>query len=690
MKVQKYLKQCWEYFKKNYFSVIVVLALVMLLIMIIDNRDIQKIKGDDITETVKISVSVLISMLGFSVSIYVFLNNTFQNRKNGNELEMQIIDLFQKEKKRALGISIIYSFAAILTECLILINKEFVLDFVRDLEKQGAQTKQAYIYMVILGGVLIITLINIYKLAVFTYGVINYEDGMKKLAKKEIGIYDTNNCYQKISKGEFLNLVNNIEVLVERLIQNHMHAKISTANDTNLKRAICDGITEAGELNTRENLARDYKEIITYRNLLLQETSITDSTYVAMGDQVRSVMNRLFQNYLKNELLTEINISNIKIVKANLEKTSFSNSSLQGIQFVGKANLLNADFRDSTINGVIFENAECENINFSNCKLIDVKFNVNMKLQRAIFANADLSGMGDIGPEDKEGALLKFEHANFKGANLTHQDIYNVCFDFADLTNTRFMDSKIGISAQKDRNVTFKYANMERADLIRCIIERCDFMNASLNHAVFTYGKIRNVNFAECKLNDANFAEGSINNCDFEKTYCTNFSMKGAIVTNTRFTYAIMASADMSGAEFRDACFNDAVCRNTLWIRIHIEKASFERCVLANARIVGDSEKMAHIERSSFIYADLSNSAIANIEFCNCDFSEADFSRARLINVRFIDCKNLDTVITEGLWAAKVSYGGSCPSKLRKGEYEWRYGKEEENNIYENSRCNLQ
>ncbi len=670
MKIQgalkKGMKKIRDFFLENLLSMVIILLLISLCVLIWKFR---MANYKDIVEAVKISVTVLISMLGFSVSIYVFLNNTFQNRRGSNELEKEIIDSFQIQKRKALGVSVVYSMVAISAECMIVAVEGPMTAF---LINNPPQLKKV-VYFVIIIGIFAITLLNVYRLGVFTYKVIDYEEGLKWLAKREINTYRKDSCYERMSKGEFLNLVNNIEVLIERLICNHLHAKISTAYDTNLKRAICDGITESGDITTREQLAEDYKSIIDYRNLLLQDVSIVDSADVAMGDQVKSVMNRLFQNYLRSELLTGVNISNLNIQEANLEKASFSNSSLQKIEFVGNTNLANTDFRDSTINAVSFSEANCENINFSGCKLIGVRFNAKMKLHRAIFKDADLSSMGDIGPLDKEGDWIEFKHSNFSCANLTHQDIYNVCFDFSDFTNVRLVDSKIGKSAQKENNTTFQYADMEKADLLRCDIKRCDLQNANLNSATFTYADIAKSNFSECRLNNANFSKSVINDCKFEKSYCTNFSMKGTILKNSQFTYAIMTSADMSGAQLSNVEFNDAVCRNTLWVRTQIEQSNFERCVLANARIVGDAEHRIRISGCNFSYTDLSNSAIANIEFCNCNFLGVDFTNARLINTRFLDCQNLNTAVSEGIWLAEVSFDGKQKSILEKGKQHWRY-----------------
>lgn len=671
MKALEYGKKVGKLFctflKKNIYSVTAGATLIILAVM---GCNSQGIEFGDLVEVVKISVTVLISMLGFSVSIYVFLNNTFQSRRNSNELEKEIIEKFQTQKRYSLGISIIFSVIAITGECTAVAFGESI-----DSHLQNMQNSQLSlgVYFSVIAIFVIITVLNVYKLGHFTYGVINYEEGLLRLAKKEMNAYSEDNCNEKVTKGEFLNLVNNIEVLVERLIRNHLHAKISTAYDTNLKRAICDGITEAGEISTRENLAKEYKEIIDYRNLLLQDVSIMDSVNVAMGDQVKSVLNRLFQNYFNNELLTGVSISNLVISEANLEKASFSDSSLKKIKFERKTILNNADFRNSTLNDVSFSEAECENINFSGCKLINIKLNTKMNLQRAIFTNADLSSMGDIGPQDKEGSPLEFSHANFASANMTHQDIYNVCFDYADLSGTRLVDSKIGASAQKENNAKFVYADMEKADLLRCIIERSNFQNANLNGATFIDAKISNTDFSECRVKGANFSKSVIKDCKFEKSYCANFSMKGTIIEKTSFRYAIMMSADLTGAQLEDVHLEDAVCRDTLWVRTQIKKSYFERCVLANARIVGDATQRVCIRDCKFLYTDLSNCAIANIEFRDCDFKGADFTNARLINVLFLNCENLDTAVSEKIWLAGVAFEGSRKTELEKGNQNWRY-----------------
>lgn len=661
--------------KNKFSSFLGICLLIVIIALIFEKKPLPNFSN--VVDTLKVSVTVLISMMGFSVSIYVFLNTTLQNRRNTSPIEKEIILLFQQRRKKRLGISIVYTICIVFIEITIILYKAQLKDWVNTIHMFSSNTicLSAIIICIIL------TFINIILLGYFTYGIINYDDGLKALAIEERAKHTDVSYYESINKGDFLNLVNNIEVITERLIENHMHAKTSNAYESSFKRAICDGITDAGDIKTREKLAKDYKEIIEYRNLLLQDSSIEDSTKVGMGDDIKSVMNRLFQLYLKNELLTNINISNLNIAEANLSKTSFNNSSLQNISFCGETSLESTDFRNSTLNHIMFYSKDkksinekifnCENINFSNAKLVDIKFNVDMNLHRSIFENADLSSIGELGPSDKEGEPISFFNSIFRKANLSHLEIYNVCFDFSNLSCVRMIDSSIGKSAQKHNNVTFKYSDMTGIDMLRCVIERCNFKNANLETAVLTYAKIDDVTFIETRLNGTTFAESTISNCSFEKAYCTDASFKESKINKSSFNYATMLRADMSGATLKKINFEDTVCRDTLWVHTVVSDSNLRRCVFSGSRIVGENNNYTVIQNCDFSYANFSDSAITNIEFKNCNFVYADFSNVRLVNVTFSNCEGLNTICTTNVWLSNVNYTGQN-TELHKPDNGWR------------------
>lgn len=664
----------WHRIKQNFFGFIMAIVVIVALLFVLRVNGFNSIKYSDAVEALKISVTVLVSMLGFSVSIYVFLNNTFQNRRSTNTIEKGVIEKFQQKKREDLGKSIIFSVTSIIVECLLILSNAQIDVYLR----AAPDGVRKLIYLMIVLGCILVMLVGVCRLGCFTCGVINYEDGLRQLAKSERTGYDGKGDQEKIKKSEFLILVNNIEVLAERLIGNHLHAKTSSALDSDLKRAICDGETKPGEISTRAQLAEDYKKVIDYRNLLLQDADLKDSDLVDMGDKIKSVIDRFFQRYLKNELLTGVSISNLEISEADLSKTSFSGSFLQNISFLKETNLQSADFRNSTLSSITFDRdskINCEGINFSDSKLIGIQFHTGMNLQRAIFTNADLKSMGTFAPEDKEGDGLKLSHAVFERANMTYLDIYNVCFDFANFNEARLTDSKIGSSAQKKNNTSFRYADMTKADLLQCVIERCDFQNANLSQAILTYAMIQDVIFTECRFRGASMSESSLEHCCFDKAFCTEMSLKGAQITHSTFKYATMASVDMSGATFLGCDFDDAVCRNSLLVRSEISGSSFMRCVLAGSRIVGENDQKTLIRSCCFRYADFSDAAITNIEFRECDFFRADFTNVRLINVDFVDCINLDEILTTELWAAEVHYRGTsshCLPEPPNGA-KWRY-----------------
>lgn len=644
-KVREGIEKATHFLWKHKCNVLLILGTLAVFIFVLLKGG-WKITVEDSLDIVKTAVTVLISMLGFSVSSYVFLNNSFQNRRIVNATEKQIIDKFQNEKRKSLGMTVIFAVIAIISECMIFVFK-------------GTLEEQSGLKIIsLLLSVIVLTIFNIIKLGNFTYEVINYEAGLEKFANSEVEKYSSGSDHTKISKGEFLNLVNNVEVLVERLIRNHIHAKMSSKYDSDLKQAICDGITEPGEITTREKIAEDYKEIIEYRNLLVQTTH-RDSEEVSMGDQVKSVMNRMFQRYIKGELLTGISLSNLKVNEADLEKTSFSNSSFFNITFTGETNLIFVDFRDSTINEMHFEGGKtkCVGINFTNAKLINVNFDTNVDLTRAVFKNSDLTNIGKIFPKDKEGDMICLAHTNFSNANMTRLDICMADFEYSDFSDVRLIDSKIGMSALKENNTNFSYANMKNVDLLRACLERCTFDNADMECASFTYTKIKDNSFQNTRLSTSNWTKAVIENNRFEKSYCAQMSMKSAAIKDCQFDYAILHSADMSGASVEGSSFDDAVCTDTLWVDTKIEKSSFKRSVLANARIVGKAKGRTRIRKCSFKNANLSNIAITNVEFEKCDFKGADFSKARLINVKFINCKNLSKANMFDAWLTDVYKG---------------------------------
>lgn len=128
--IKKFQQWIWEHFK-NYF-ITLFLFVISLWLFVSAKVTIRKISCEELIETMKISSTVLISMLGYSVSIYVFLNNTLQTRRHKNEIEREIIDLFQDRKKKDLSIRIVFSVVSIIVELTFILFRDSFGELLKD------------------------------------------------------------------------------------------------------------------------------------------------------------------------------------------------------------------------------------------------------------------------------------------------------------------------------------------------------------------------------------------------------------------------------------------------------------------------------------------------------------------------------------------------------------------------------
>lgn len=596
-----------------------------------------------------ILVNALISFLGFSVTGYIFLNNMLQSRKSINSIEAEVIDAFQTQKRKILMKYIVYITVCILMRfCLkyMKVNDVLMNHHLLDITK--------YSIFVICTSFSIYSIIC---LGVFLYDIINYEKGLHDLAKQKRESFIETKSQEPVSKGNFLNQVNNIDIVVNRLIKNHAYAQTANLFDSALKSALCDGVNDQGKICACGEFADSYSELIEYRNLLIQDNSIQDGENVSHGATVQKLLNQLFKEYVKNEILTSISLSNIVLQRADLSFSSLANSALYNIVFKDFSILQKTDFRDSTLNRIRFNNADCTNSNFRNSKLIDVVFDCETKLQRTIFDDADLTGLKKFGSRDKLGKELTISYAKFRNALLSRLDIYNIDFTYADFCNAQFVDCKIGESTIKKRNVIFAFSNLTDTNFLRSLIVRTSFEKAKLIRADLTYAKIQDVNFDESNLEKAGFIDTKIANSSFVKVYGVDLSLKGSIVEGVNFNYATLTNADLSGILVRDADFSDSICRNILAIGMKVSNVKFIGAVFNNSRIVGEEKQNVEFYNCDFTNADFSDCSISNIVFKECEFEAADFTQSRLINVNFYDCSNVDTVVTKNVWITSGNAG---------------------------------
>lgn len=650
-KFVKMLKNFWEFTSKYKFSICIILITIIVgCFILIKYFPAESYAVNIIYGALSKAATVTMSMIGFSISTYIFLNNTLQRKSVDNITEVETINEFLKQKRRSLCTLVIYSACLVIVEIIILWGAH-------TLNSISVDFSIKWLVVCLMFACVVITIIPIVQLTRFDFSIINYENGLVETAKKQLCIISKTNAQTtSMEKNKFLILVNNVETVLERIAENHQNALKHSADDSLVSMALYSKVensdTASGQKAVRRELAVKYRKLIEFRNYILHDDQINDDDHIEVSDEILSTINLVFNNVLSNEIISDISLSNLVVHSVDFEKTTFRNCSLNSVEFHSKSNLRSVDFRDSNLNNIKLNDTDCSNANFSNAKLINVEISVETNMIGTIFNNADMSGLHRIGTVDCTGQSINLMYSNFTKANMINLDIQNTTFDHGDMSNAQLFNSKIGYSSHRKNNTTFRFVNLKDAILTNSKVYNCDFTNANLSEATLANSNICHTNWQECRFLNATFTESEISHSIFDKSYCDNISMKGATVRSTTFDHTTLNSADFSTAFMDNVSFNDAVCRDALFVGTSIANSSFERCILANCRFVSAGNNS--ISNCNFNHSNLSNSSISNVEFIDCDFLGCDLSNSRLINVKFTNCKGIETIRFSDAWLDQV------------------------------------
>lgn len=649
----KMLNNLWRFSFKYKGSICIISATIIFgCFILIKYLPAKSYTINLIQEALSKATTVTISMIGFSISTYIFLNNTLQRKSAENITEVETINEFLKQKRRSLCSLVIWSACLVVIEIILLWGAQ-------TLEEISVEFSLEWPVICLMFVCIVLTIVSIIRLTSFDFSIINYENGLVVTAKKQLCIINKSNAQTtSMEKSKFLMLVNNIETVLERIAENHQNALKHSADDSLVSMALYSKVENSdvasGQKAVRRELAEKYRKLIEFRNYILHDDQINDDDQIEVSDEILSTVNLVFNNVLSNEIISDISISNLVVHSVDFEKTTFKNCSLKSIEFRSKSNLRSADFRDSSLNDIKLNDADCSNANFSNAKLINLDISIETNMVGTIFHNADMSGLQRIGTVDCTGKSINLMYSNFIKANMINLDIQNTTFDHGDMSYAQLFNSKIGYSSHRKNNTTFKFVNLKGAVLTNSKVHNCDFTNANLSEATLANSNVYHTNWKECRFLNATFTESEIKYSAFDKSYCGNISMKGTIIISTTFDHATLNSADFSAAELDNVSFDDAVCRDALFVGTSIANSSFERCILANCRFVSAGNNA--ISNCNFDYSNLSNSSISNIEFIDCDFIGCDLSNSRLINVKFTNCTGIETIRFSDAWLDQVEF----------------------------------
>ncbi len=356
--------------------------------------------------------------------------------------------------------------------------------------------------------------------------------------------------------------------------------------------------------------------------------------------------------------LTAADLSGADFSEANLQRIDFTNTTLTGsdltkINFyqgilsgadltyanltnskIEEVALLDTNFSNAILKGIIISNLSAEGSNFSNADLSKAM------VKGAGFVNTQFSG-ADLSNSDFSGINLsnsKFDGANLSGINLIGSTLSGTDLTGADLTGADLTQTIL-------RN-----ANLSNAILVQVVLDRTDISNSDLSGANLsgvdlTRTNLKGVNFSNVDLTETNLSgvdlTGSIlNGADLAGADLSNVILKSVDLSNT-----ILKGINLSGVDLSDSNLNGIDLSNTILKGTNLSRASLNGVDLTGTDlsdsiligvdftvVVFDDVNFsnADLQQSNLSGADLTDSLLTGVNLSNADLSNANLSGLNL------------------------------------------------------------
>lgn len=375
----------------------------------------------------------------------------------------------------------------------------------------------------------------------------------------------------------------------------------------------------------------------------------------------------------------------------DLKRVVLANKELDSTTFNG-SNLIESDFRNSSLKNSVFKNADLSFANFEEAKLNSANLR-NSKCKGTVFKNADLSAAI---LEDVDFSECNMQFANLSGARLHNSDFSKVnlesadlteiksaklIFEGANLTDSQWKNTKIpGISL---RNSVLNRANLEGVDfsegilqsaklehacMVGAMLDKCQFNSAIMHNADGTNAKMRHADFKDIKATNCSFQNVECDRSNFETSELSNSNFSNAVLNNSSFFGAVLLGvnfencslinvifeksegnesifigANLIQSVFRKAKFNlsnfsKADLSNTKFDNTQIKNAIFNNTKITNASFDSALLQGARFEGNSMINVDFTSANLQGASFRRCKLIEVNFSKSILNGVIFDDC----------------------------------------------------
>ncbi len=326
------------------------------------------------------------------------------------------------------------------------------------------------------------------------------------------------------------------------------------------------------------------------------------------------------------------------------------------------ANLSRQKFKGADLQGVDLRRANLAASDFSNANLErsnleDTNFNGSL-LVGVNLSNSILCGSSLVSVNLREARLFKadlhgarMEEANLEGADLRHSILSGVKFV------SDYEHRMIGV--YQNNNLLRRYRFISPVNL-----RNADLEGADLRKAICVSAR-----FIDANLTGANFSEACLMDVDFSGADLSRANLRKADLRRSDLVRAEFGEASLVGADLRDVCakganFVETDLTEALLTDANLGHAQFADSNLDHANLDHVRAQYVNLERanlagSSMVGATLRNAALCNANLRNANLHNADLKGADLQGA------DLTGARVEGVVLVEADLRSACLSGLK-------------------------
>ncbi len=362
---------------------------------------------------------------------------------------------------------------------------------------------------------------------------------------------------------------------------------------------------------------------------------------------------------LRGVALSAQDLSGISLIGANFSGVDLSGQDLRGLDLSG-TNLTNADLTAANLTCARMDGANLFGASLASASLLDTSLRfatlASANLTQARFSDADgpvvCQGPGAPNPQIQPlftGAILTqaiLTGADLRGADLRGADLNYTSLGGADLSGANL--SGVTMILANLSAASLRDATLDGAVLLNAIMLSTDATRASMRRALLNSAIIEQANFRDAVLIEANF----------NGTTIVRTQMLGADATGARFVgVAFSGQRDIDG-ELRGVIFDGAELVGALFNNTDMTAASFIGADLRSATFVSADFGDPNNGFADFQGADLTTASLVGADLRGVNFSDADLSFANLSR-----SKTAGSTLDRARWD-----GTTCPDRSNSDE----------------------